>query len=156
MDDGLNSIPPAEVKIANHAQFTNLQKAEIIRSVEFFSEVAVEDLCRLAAIAQEVNYPARNVIYREEDVGDSMFLIVKGKVECVSEAKKLRVIVGAGQSVGVHSVLTREPQLATATALEDIFALALGAEDFYNLLATHPEIMAGLVKYFVKKVGFAP
>ncbi len=156
MGDDLNYIPAAAGKSATKTHLTTLQRAEFIRSLEIFSEASVEDLYELADIAQEVEFAAQQTLYQEDDIGDAFYLVVQGKIECFSEAKKIKMVVGPGGAVGVHAVLTREPRYVTAKALEDTFAIAIGAEDLYNLLSTNPEIMVGIVKYFIKKVGIAP
>ncbi len=156
MGDDLNYMPAAAGKSAVKAHLTTLQKAEFIHGLELFSEASVEDLYKLAAIAQEVEFAAQQTLYQEDDIGDAFYLVVQGRVECFSEAKKIKIVVGPGGSVGVHSVLTREPRYASVKTLEDTFALAIGAEDLYNLLSSNPEIMVGIVKYFIKKVGIAP
>jgi CRP/FNR family transcriptional regulator/CRP/FNR family cyclic AMP-dependent transcriptional regulator len=156
MGDELQYLPAAPTKAATRGRLTTLQKAELIRTVELFSEASVEDLYRLAAIAQEVDFRAQEVLYHEDDIGDVFYIVVQGKIECASESKKIRVIAGPGETVGIHSVLTRESRYATARALEDTFAIAFAAEDLYSLLSCNTEIMASILKYYIKKTGIAP
>ena len=156
MGDDLHFPPTAPAKAPARGRLTTLQKAELIRGLELFSQNSVEELYQLAAIAQEVEFPAQQVIYHEDDIGDAFYLLAQGKVECSSESLKTRNVAGPGESVGLHSALTREPRRSTAKALEDVFALAIGAEDFYNLLSCNTEMMASIVKYFVSKTGIAP
>jgi CRP-like cAMP-binding protein len=156
MGDELQYLPTTPAKPAPRGRLTTLQKAEVIRSVGLFSEASVEDLYRLAAIALEVDFQAQQVIYQEDDIGDVFYIVVQGKVECVSDSKKIHAVAGPGETVGIHSVLTREPRYATARALEDTFAIAFAAEDLYSLLSCNTEIMASMLKYFIKKTGIAP
>jgi CRP-like cAMP-binding protein len=154
MGDDLTYLPTTRDR-APRARLTTLQKAELLQKLELFSEASVEDLYRLAAIAQEVEFAAGQTIYRQDDFGDAFYLIVQGRVECSSESDNTRVHLGAGEAVGLVSVLTREQRKMSAKTLEDTFALAIGAEDFYNLLSCNSEITSSLIKYFVKKVGMA-
>ena len=154
MSDDLTYLPTA-MRGGTSIRLTTLQKAELIRKLELFSEASVEDLYRLAAIAREVEFSAEQVIYQKEDVGDAFYLIVTGRIECAAEEKGTRVVAGQGEAVGLSSVLIREARQASARALEDTFALAIGAEDFYNLLSCNSEITVSLLKYFVKKVGIS-
>ena len=156
MADELHFPPASPGKAPARGRLTTLQKAEFIRGLEIFSEASVEELYRLAAIAQEVEFPAQHIIYQEEDIGDVFYIVAEGKVECFSESKKIRAEVGPGEPVGIHSVLTREPRYTAAKALGNTFALAIGAEDFYNLLSCNTEMMVSIVKSFVKKLGMAP
>lgn len=154
MGDDLTYLPRARDR-STRARLTTLQKAELLQKLELFSQASVEDLYRLAAIAQEVEFAAGQTIYHKDDFGDAFYLIVQGRMECYSESDNKRVVLGAGEAVGLASVLTRENRPMNAKTLEDTFALAIGAEDFYNLLSCNSEITVSLIKYFVKKVGIA-
>ena len=134
---------------------TTLQKAEAIRQLPLFSETAVEDLYRLASIAQETEFAAGQKIYQKDDFADAFYVIVEGRVECTPGTGGSPDVASSGEAVGLASVLTREVRQSSATASIDTFALAMGAEDFYNLLSCNSEITASLNKYFVKKVGIS-
>ena len=155
MGDDLTYLPATRDRGATRARLTTLQKAELLQKLELFSEASVEDLYRLAAIAQEVEFAAGQTIYHQDDFGDAFYLIVQGRMDCYSESDEKRVTLAEGESVGLASVLTRESRQMHAKTLEDTFALAIGAEDFYNLLSCNSEITVSLIKYFVKKVGMA-
>ena len=142
-----NSPPP---------RMTALAKAELIRALELFSQAGVEQLYRLATIAQEAYFAAGHTIFREDDIGDVFYLLVQGKVEHASERRNIKEALGPGDAVGLYSVLTREPRFATAQALDDTFAISIGAEDLYNVLSNNMEIVVSIFKYFVKKLGMGP
>jgi CRP-like cAMP-binding protein len=152
MGDDLTYMPATRDR-APRARLTTLQKAELLQKLELLSEASVEDLYRLAAIAQEVEFAAGQTIYHQDDFGDAFYLIVQGRMECSSESDSQRVHLGEGAAAGLASVLTREHRKMSVRTLEDTFALAIGAEDFYNLLSCNSEITVSLIKYFVKKVG---
>ena len=154
MGDDLTYLPGIRDRAAR-ARLTTLQRAELLQKLELFSEASVEDLYRLAAISQEVEFAAGQTVYHKDDFGDAFYLIVQGRVECYVEGGDKRVSLRAGEAVGLSSVLTREIRPMNAKALEDTLALAFGAEDFYNLLSCNSEITVSLIKYFVKKVGMA-
>jgi len=154
MSDDLTYLPAA-LKGGPKTRLTTLQKAQEIRKLELFSEASVEDLYRLADIAQEAEFAAGQVIYQKDDVGDAFYLILEGRIECTSESSPASRIATTGEAVGLSSVLIREARQGSAKAMEDTLALSIGAEDFYNLLSCNSEITVGLVKYFVKKVGMS-
>jgi CRP-like cAMP-binding protein len=156
MGDQTPYMPVAPGQTAPKARLTKLQKAELIRSVGIFSDAAVEELFRLAAIAQEVDFAAQETIFREGDIGDAFYLVVQGKVASVARSGTLREVSGPGEVVGLYSVLTREPRFTTATALEDTFAISIGAEDLYSLLSNNMEIVVSIFKHFVKRLGMGP
>jgi CRP-like cAMP-binding protein len=124
--------------------------------LEVFSQASVEELYSLASIAQEVDFAPQQVVFHEEDIGDAFYLIVSGRIECLSEARGVHKSFGPGEAVGLYSVLTREPRHAVAKAVEDTFALSLGAEDLYSLLSNNMEIVASIFKHFINQLGLVP
>lgn len=155
MDEPISYFPVVHADAAQ-TTLTNLQKADCIRRVEIFSHATVEELFRLAAIAQEVRFPPKQVIFREGDGGDAVYPIVQGKVELKCEEKGSKEVMGPGEAFGLYSVLTREPRFATATALEHTLALRIGGEDLYNLLSNNMEIVVSIFKHFAKSQGLNP
>ncbi len=136
-------------------QLTSLQKAELIRGVGIFSHAVVEELFRLASIAREVQFAAGEIVARENDIIDALYVVIVGSVEMASANDTFRQIVGPRETLGLHSVLTREPLEFTATALKETVALSIGAEDLYNLLSNDPEIMVSIFRHFTEKSGLA-
>lgn len=131
---------------------TTLQKAELLRGLEVFSQATVEELYQLGSIAREVGFPADGTVFRENDGGDAFYIVVRGQIELTCQESGGREVLGPGQAVGLYSVLTREPRCATAKALEDTVGICIGAEDFYNLLSNNTEIVTSTFKYFVQKL----
>ena len=137
----------------NKGVLTTLQKAELVRGVEVFSQATVEELYRLGAIAREVGFPADGVIFRENDASDAFYIVVRGQVELTCQESAGREVFGPGEAVGLYSVLMRETRCATAKALEDTVGICIGAEDFYNVLSNNMEMVTSIFKYFVQKLG---
>lgn len=149
-----SSVVPG--KAVYEPTLTNLQKADFIRRLDIFSHATVEELFRLAAIAQEVRFAPQQVIFREGDVGDALYPVVEGQVELSCNEKGMTEIVGPGQAFGLYSVLTREPRYMTAKALEHTLALRVGGEDLYTLLSNNMEIVVSIFKHFTQSLGLSP
>ena len=76
------------------------------------------------------------VIFRQGDPGNEMFVIQHGKVRLTvgSEGHEKEVaLLGAGQFFGELSLLGNAPRSATATAVEDSLLLAIG-RDVFNVM----------------------
>ena len=59
---------------------TVVEKVISLQDVDIFSEVPTEQLAALAAIAREEVCADGDVVYRERDPADAMFLLVEGRV----------------------------------------------------------------------------
>ena len=153
MSDQIPYSPPPPTEFPAASELTTLQKADLIRGVGFFSELRVDELYRLAAIAKVVGFPADAVIVRQNDAAAAFYIVVRGEVGLTRQGSDDREVVGPEQAVGLHSVLTQEPCPARATALENTVTIAIGAEDFFNLLSNNTEIVAGIFRQFMKKLN---
>ncbi len=156
MGDELAYLPTVPGKSAPAQSLTTLQKAELIRGLEIFSQATVEELYSLASIAQEVALSSQQILFHENDISEAFYLVVQGRVDCSSEARDSHSSVGPGEAAGLYSALTREPRYMTAKAVEHTLVLSIGAEDLFNLLANNTEIIVSIFKHFVNKLGVAP
>jgi len=156
MGDQIPFPLPPEKAAAAPARLTALEKAEFLRNVDIFSQLNVEELFRLASIAQEVQFPAGEIIFREDDIVDALFVVVRGKVELVSKEYGFQSLAGPREAFGIYSMLAREPNYLAAQALEDTWALSIAAEDFYNLLSHNMEIVVSIFKHFARKLRLSP
>ncbi len=136
---------------SSEARYTALQRAEILRNVEFFSKATVEELFLLAAISCEIQLKAGQEIFREGEIADALYIIIEGKVELAGSTFK--DMLGPHDAVGLYAVLADEPRYASAKILEDTYALKIGAQDFYDLLSHNAEIVQSLFKLLTSRLA---
>jgi CRP-like cAMP-binding protein len=149
MDDPSLFAPLMEEKLSPKARLTALQKAEYVRRTGIFSDVAVEPLFQVAAVAREAEFARGEFIFHEGEPADAFYVIVDGEVELRS-AGEVRAI-GSGRSFGLYAVLAREPRRVSAKTLQATLVITIGAEDLYSVLSDNPEIVAGVLRYFAQK-----
>jgi small-conductance mechanosensitive channel/CRP-like cAMP-binding protein len=112
--------------------------------VDFFNHLPEEPRRRLAALARTRLYAEQEVIIRQGDPGDDMFLIETGEVavtldrpdEPTAELARL----GPGSFFGEMSLLTGEPRSATVRATRECEVLVVGKSAFAQILATSPDL----------------
>jgi len=149
MDDPSLFAPLMEEKFSSEGRLTALQKAECVRRTGIFSEVAVEALFQVAAVAREAEFASGAMIFHEGEPADAFYMIVDGEVELRS-ADEIQM-VGSGRSFGLHAVLLREPRRVTAKTLRATLVITVEAEDLYSVLSDNTEIVAGVLRYFAQK-----
>src|SRR3954452_4347442 len=105
----------------------------------------------LAASAEPVSIRAREWLFRQGDPGDSLYVVLPGRLEIVIEAdgaaepKVIRVL-GRGDSVGELALLTELPRSASVRARRDSELLYVTREHFAKLLEERPEFAAALTR----------
>ncbi len=135
------------------APLTTLRKAEYLRRVEVFSEVTVEGLFGLAANTRQASFAPGQMVFRENDIGEALYIVIEGEVELTARENGFREVIGPGQPFGVYAMLTRGPSTAAAIARKETAALCLSAEDFYNEISRHTELVSSIFSYLTRKAG---
>ena len=94
---------------------------------------------RLSRTAQEHIFAAGEAIVRQGDAGNSMFVVLSGRVRVVLEPSGQEVaVIEAGGFFGEMSMLTGDPRTATVRAIDDVQALEIPAERFREVALARP------------------
>jgi CRP-like cAMP-binding protein len=93
--------------------------------------------------AKQMTVPAGEVIAREGEINECMFLIEAGEVSIIKNFNtpnpvKLAVL-GPGQCFGEMCVLETQPRSATAQAVGEVTVVSVGTSAFFQLYQKAPE-----------------
>lgn len=98
---------------------------------------------RTAAIAHE-HFEKDEVIVRQGDFGDKLYLIESGEVEVLKERPAMPperlAVLGPKAYFGETALLTDAPRNATVRTLTPVDAIVLGRSDFLALISSFPEL----------------
>ena len=103
---------------------------------------ALQPLCRIA------DFDRGEVIFREGDPAELIWFVVDGKVKIVKAAGDRDIIIeilGRGEPVGTVAVYENRPFPATAVAIEPSKLLGLPEREFFQILASRPELTRRLL-----------
>ena len=123
---------------------SNLEKQQLLRTVNLFAETPDTILAEVAQLLEEVTYPATTTLFEQGDYGDAMYIIIAGRVRVHSGGRTLTNLE-QGSFFGEMAALDPEPRSASITALTDLRLLRLERAPLYHLLASQPEIAAGII-----------
>lgn len=130
---------------------TVVEKVVFLQNVDIFEQVPAEQLSYIAAIADEVQYSKGDVIFKENEPSDSLYLVIDGKINIEKEGKQVLAARGK-DAFGTWSLLDNEPRVVTAIAADDASLLRIERNDFVDLLADNVQVTQGILKTLVKKV----
>lgn len=130
---------------------TVLEKVMFLRQIPLFSNTRMENLARVASITQEVEFCKGEVIFRNNDPCDAIYFIRRGTVRLHREDIDI-FIVSENESFGEMEVLSNEPRFVMATALEDVSALKISNEEFFDVLADNISIAQDILRLLVKRI----
>ena len=94
---------------------------EILEGVELFDGLSDDDLDQVAAICKERSIPRGDLLVKEGDAGEELFIITGGFVEVLLETPR-RVVVnlGTGQITGEMALVDGGPRSASLRAISDL------------------------------------
>jgi len=130
---------------------STVEKVLFLKSIDLFSQIPGEDLARVAQIAEELDFEGDEHIMKEGEMGDSMYLIVDGRVQ-VFKGARMVVELGERECVGEMAILDSEPRSATVRASGPVRTLRIEREDFYELMNEKAEIARGIIKVLTRRL----
>ncbi len=116
--------PPARIRYV----------ADRLAEIDLFAGLDDVERARLAEACPEHLFGAGERIVRQGDAGQSMFVVLDGRVRVTLEPSGQEVAVTSrGGFFGEMSMLTGDPRTATVSALDDALLLEITAERFREL-----------------------
>ena len=89
------------------------------------------------------HFEPREVIFRQGDRGDRLYIVVDGEVEMVKEgpqSEQLLARLGAGECFGEMALVNDNPRMATARSVTSVNLLTVDRNGFHALFAYHPPL----------------
>ena len=139
---------------ASLPMYSILEKTVILRSANLFQEIPAEAVSRIAQITEEVPAEAGTSLFSTGDYGDSLYVLVSGKVRIHKGNLELNVL-GKGDCFGEMALLDQAPRSADATIVEDAVLFRIHHEDFFELMSAHVEIMRNIIRLLIARIRAA-
>ena len=121
-----------------------------------FAGVDPTELERFDREGNWVRVGAGDTLFRQDDVAEDMYVVVRGSLEVLVAGRDERVrlvdVLGASDSVGEMALLTDEPRSATVRAIRDSELIRIPKEDFLRLLDEHPRTAVELSRTLVRRL----
>jgi ATP:ADP antiporter, AAA family len=144
-DPWLRACAAHEFGKGGESLLTVIEKVILLQDVDVFQQVPSDEISALALIATEKSCLQDDVIYREGEEADALYLVLSGAVKLhrgdhvIAEAPR-------GQAFGTWALLDDEPRLTSATAAENASLLKINKDDFTDLLADNVQIARGVIR----------
>ena len=134
--------------------FTILEKTILLKTVDLFQDIPGELLSQVSQISKAKNYDNDEIIFRDGDVGDSMFIVLEGKISITKGDKEI-ALLEKGASLGEMALLDNENRSANAIAKEDSILLKINQDVFYELMESNADIMKQIIKLLTGRIRTA-
>ena len=119
---------------------------QILQSVDLFEGLAADEIEKVARICAEKQFSKGQIITKEGDRGDELFIIAEGFVDVLlgdkpSSSARVVVSLGSGQVIGEMALLDQGPRSASLRASSEPAILqVIQREDFETLCQENTHI----------------
>ncbi len=140
---------------------TQPQIKESLLRIPFFRSLPREALTAISAQLKNVHYGQGEVVFLENSLGDSMYLIESGQVKVSvntdnpAQPEKIINYLGPGNFFGEMALLLNQRRSATVTVTIDVDLWMLRKADMDELLADHPEIALQITRELSRRLSDA-
>ena len=126
-----------------------------LRRIKSLGLLTDEQLTALACHAEVVNCAQSDVLFREGDPGDALYMILEGQMRVFTKQKSGAVLflrlLDTGELFGEVALLTQTPRSASVEAVRSSTLIKLTSAGLQNLIAAQPAA-ATQVLYFLARV----
>jgi predicted acylesterase/phospholipase RssA/CRP-like cAMP-binding protein len=126
-----------------------------LAGIPFFAALDEATRLELARQLEPVQAAAGQVIFRQDDAGEGLFVVVGGRLRisvAADGAERVLYDVGRGAIVGDMALLTDRPRAATVRAVRDSDLLLLRVSSFNSLLEGSPALVTGVIRMLVDRL----
>ncbi len=127
-----------------------------LRAIGIFQGLTVSELAAIATVIQIVSYGAKEVVFREGDPGDTLYLIMEGQVSVVRENKdRSNLEIGSlspGDYFGEMALLDGALRSATILTTWASRFMVLNRSDFVSIVEEYPQIALNICKTLCRRI----
>ena len=129
-----------------------------IKKMEIFQYLNESEVDKISKVLNELSFAENDVIFKEGDEGDTMYLVSSGIVSIlfdINHGKRRKRVASFGEGVffGDMALLEEKPRSATAVAEVDTKLFALSRKDFMKFLETESKIASKIQLGIAKELS---
>ncbi|HEX5838142.1 MAG TPA: PP2C family protein-serine/threonine phosphatase [Anaerolineales bacterium] len=121
----------------------------LLARIPFFTDLPEDELDRIMAQLEIVNLKSGEILFREGDPGENMYIVVSGDLEILmapdTDNELILNRVPQGEYIGEMSLVTGAPRTASVRAHGDVVLLSMSRTQLLDLLHQHPQLASTMV-----------
>lgn len=129
----------------------------LLARIPFFTALPPDELDRLVTQLDVFNLKSGDLLFREGDPGEHLYVVVEGELEILlapdTDNELILNILHAGEYLGEMSLI--QPgglRTASARARGDVVLLSMNRQQFTDLVGHHPELSAAMVNVLSQRL----
>ena len=133
-----------------------MQSILALKQVDLFADLSFEQLDAVLQASDTADYQAGEIIFREGEPGDRLFVLIEGRVEVLKDHGGERELtlqtLQPLDYFGEMAILTEGPRSATTRASTECRLITLEGAAFRELIVTIPEISFEIFRVLTQRV----
>ena len=129
---------------------------DILKSTQIFSELDVQVMNKILASSELIQYQPGDIVVKEGDEGDSLFIIIDGSVNVTKRIKSQEHIVAVlneGEEFGEISLLINQPRTATVISSKKSELLKISRKELGPIMKEHSSLLVCLNKIMGSRIS---
>jgi serine/threonine protein phosphatase PrpC len=124
------------------------QKRDVIAKTPLFARLSDRELLRVMQAVQVRSCKDGEIVIREGDKGDELFIVLEGQVR-VSRGDQTLTHFGPGEHFGEMALIRSVPRSATVTAVGPAELVVIRRADFFEILRKEHEVAVKMLWQFL-------
>ncbi|WPF89873.1 mechanosensitive ion channel domain-containing protein [Cyanobacterium aponinum AL20118] len=125
----------------NHHHESKKSIKDMLWEVDYFQDFNEIEIRKLIESGYRKNLEKEQILFKENEIGDTFYIILSGKVEVfVEKINKHLNYLKAGSFFGELSLMLGMPRTATVKAVEPTILFCINQANFRKLLMKNPEL----------------
>jgi len=127
-------------------------KREILARMTLFRALNDREILRLLQVVEVVAFKDEDVVIREGDKGEELFIVLTGSVR-VRRGDTVLATLGPGDHFGEMALIRSQPRSATVVSDLDSELMVIRRSDFFEILRSEHQLAVKLLWQFLTVLG---
>lgn len=130
-------------------------EVELLGKVSLFCGLQPSQLKLLAFTSQRIKFEKGEMLFYQNDPGDSAYVVLSGEAEVIVDNKGVNLVVaklGENSIIGEIAILCDVPRTAGVRAATDLETLCIEKEQMLKLLKEFPNMSIELMKVLAERL----
>ena len=127
-----------------------------LKGIHIFEGLSVSELAAVASVTEQMVYPAGEMVIKEGEPGETMYLIIKGEVSVIKGEGTEREMeldrIGVGDYFGEMALFESDVRSATIRTSEQSDLLVLHKREFAEIVREYPQIALRICKVLSQRL----
>lgn len=127
------------------------ERIKWLTKIDLFASFSSKELESFAETLEEIECKAGEILCREGEPADEMFILLTGELQIIKEKRKITTVKPINY-VGEMALIEEKPRSATVKAIEPCSLLKISADHFYSHFARQPTLLISMMKILSQRI----